>query len=291
MGKSMTNSLKVGQDIVEQVWERLKPEEMPKLRKAPKDRILVVKGSYDSIEQILKQAKIPYTGLDSFPEKDDLVQGGKYAHAKIMFVNCDENYHDGVSGLGDKGLDKSNKKSITDFVNQGGRLITTDWAAAVVKYLFGKISINEDKMEESIFEMKFASQEARDMSGIIYGNVHPKWWIEGSSDTVYFKKDTGVQDLIISPEMKKKYGSDHICVGFKQGEGEVFHFVSHLIAQKTTNYSPKDRQYLSAFEEETQTKVKVAKGLSFGGIETTYTLMHTVLELCRDDKILVKPAP
>jgi hypothetical protein len=286
MGQSMTSSLQVGQDIVEQVWERLKPEELPKLRQAPKDRILVVKGAYDSIEQILTQAQIPYTELPQFPNTGDLVQGGQYAHCKVMFVNCDSNYHRGESGLATKGLNSENKKDITDFVNSGGRLITTDWAAAVVDYLFGNISVKQNAMSEEIVEVKFKTQEARQMSGIIYGNVHPKWWIERSSDTISYQENANVQDLIVSPEMQTKYGSDHICVAFKQGTGEVFHFVSHLIAQKTSNYSSKDRQYLSTFEEETQTKVKSGDEISFGGIETIYTLMHTVLELCRDEKIL-----
>jgi len=285
---SMEKSLHYGTNLIEQVWSRMKPGELPKLRECKEDRILVIEGSYDYLEKILDNAKVPYTLLDEFPDKEELRQGGQFAKSKVMFVNCDEDYH---SSPEDKNLTRENKKSLQEFVARGGRMITTDWAQAVVKYLFGKIRAKENSTDDDdIVKVRFASDIGKNLSGISYGNARPNWWLESSSDMISYSKNSGVVELVESYEMKEKYGSSHVAVGFPYGEGEVFHFVSHLIAQELKNYDESARECLRTFLDLTKTSLKSASTskLSFGEIETTYTLMHTVLELCRNKMILPK---
>jgi hypothetical protein len=285
----MQNSLHLGTQLVKQVMNRTDPDIIPKLRESPKDRILVVNGSYDHMEKILRKAMIPYTLLNNFPAKDELRQGGKYSRSKVLFVNCDAEYHcKDYNGFEEKGLTKENRKSLVDFVNTGGRIVTTDWAQAVVKYLFGKITAKEDVTEDECVKVNFTSDLAAKISGITYGNARPNWWLEGSSDMIHYRSDSGIVELVESYEMKRKYGSKHVAIGFKQGEGDVFHFVSHLIAQKLANYDKRDRECLGTFLDMTKTKLKDAdkSRLTFGEIETTYTLMYTVLQLCGNKKIL-----
>jgi len=285
MSKGMeSRSMGVSRDMIEQVWEKIRPEELPKLRQAPKERIVVIKGSYDGVEKILGNAQIPYVLVGEFPKVGDLSQGGKYRACRAMFVNCDASYHNGV--LEDKGLTRANKGEITDFVENGGRLITTDWAQVVVKYLFGKISATKGALPEETIQVEFPNEIARKLAGIRYGNVTPRWWIEGSSDKISFKADSGVVELITSEELKKEHGSRYIAVGFQQGKGEVFHFVSHLVAQKIGKYGKDDRNSLQTMVDATGVAIKDSKNLGLGQIATSYTLMNTVLELCRDTNIL-----
>jgi hypothetical protein len=283
----MEKSLRLGSQLIEQVWERMNPNELPKMRQYPEDRILVVRGSYDHIEKILNEAKVPYTGIKNFPDKEDLQQGGKYSKSRVMFVNCDGCYHGAFEG---KNLSGKNKSALINFVSQGGRMITTDWAQAVVKYLFGKIWAKEDVTGDEVVKCKFSSDLAAKLSGITYGNAKPNWWLEESSDIIHYRSNSGIVELVESEELEKKYGSKHIAIGFQYGEGEVFHFVSHLIAQKLANYDKRDRECLSSFLDATKTKLRDAdkSRLTFGEIQTTYTLMNTVLELCRDNKILTE---
>jgi len=283
--ESMQSQMGIGAEIIEQVWERLMPYELPRLREMPSERIVVIRGSYDNVEQILRNAKIPHLTTSVFPKSKEIEQGGRYQDCRIMFVNCDEHYHD---SLENKGLTSANKPSIVDFVNQGGRLITTDWAQKVVGYLFGNLTARTGVLPESVVEINFPSQIGQDLLGINYTNARPKWWIECSSDAITPKKGCGIVELITSNELKKQQGSKYIAVGFKQGGGEAFHFVSHLVAQKFRDDNARDNQNLQAFLDQTGTKLKGKKGkyVSFGGIETTYTLMNTVLELVRKDPIL-----
>lgn len=289
----MEKSIRLGSQLIEQVWERSKPNELAKLRESPKDRILVIKGSYDSIEKILSNAKVPYTSLNEFPDKEDFYQGGKYRKSSVMFVNCDECYH---GDLESKNLTGDNKRSLIDFVANGGRMVTTDWAQRVVRYLFGKISAREEVTEDDeecdgngdVVKVKFSSDLAKKLSGVTYGNATPNWWLETSSDMVHYRADSGVVGLVESEQLKRKYGSKNIAVGFPYGKGEVFHFVSHLIAQKLKNYDKRDRECLRTFLDITKTSLKDSDSkskLTFGEIETTYTLMYTVLELASNNRI------
>ena len=286
----MQGQMSLGTQIIEQVWQRLRPYELPKLREMPAERIAVVRGSYDHVEKILKNASIPHTAISSFPKKGELQQGGKYQDCKVLFVNCDSEYHDKTSdGFEDKGLTKNNKSSIIDFVESGGRIITTDWAQEVVKYLFGKISSKQDVIPEKVVEVKFPSYIGKNLLGINYANAQPKWWIEASSDTIKPLANSGIVELITSNELQKAHSSKYIAIGFKQGQGEAFHFVSHLIAQKFKNSTARDKQGLQTFLDQTQTKISGSENMAnvtLGGIETTYTLMNTVLELIREKPIL-----
>jgi len=288
MSENMNNQLGLGAEIIEQVWDRLRPYELPELREMPARRILVVGGSYDNIEKILANAKIPHTKISKFPKKKDLEQGGKYKDSEIMFVNCDESYHDDNVPY-EKGLDSNNKNNIIDFVERGGRMITTDWAQKVIGYLFKNITSKEDALPESVVKIQFPSYIGKNLLGINYENANPKWWIEGSSDIIAPKRNSGITSLITSNELQRDHGSKYLAIGFKHGKGEVFHFVSHLIAQKFRHDNKRDSQNLEQFLSQTNTKVKKAnknKYVTFGGIETTYTLMNTVLELTRTTPIL-----
>ena len=187
MKQTMQNQMGIGAEIIEQVWERIRPYELPALREMPSERILVIRGSYDHIEKILDNAKVPYALLNEFPNKEDIYQGGRFHHSNVIFVNCDANYH---GNLGEKNLTRDNKKAMQEFVARGGRMVTTDWAQSVVRYLFGKIRAKENITEDEVVKVKFSSDVGRKLSGIVYGNAKPNWWLEGSSDMIRYSQDS-----------------------------------------------------------------------------------------------------
>ena len=85
MKESMENQMGIGAEIIEQVWDRLKPYELPSLRSMPAERVVVVKGDYDHVEKILKNAKkFNDTGIKYDVINDDLMNllGKEY-----MFYN------------------------------------------------------------------------------------------------------------------------------------------------------------------------------------------------------------
>lgn len=180
---------------------------------APND-IIVVKGVHDHVETLLDALKVPYKMIDQSDVKNQ--NGGR-----VLIYNC-KGYDNGVP-----------VKATQEFVNEGGRLVTTDWALGVVTKSFpGKLK-KIGKTSDDVVEVRAATDTARTMIGLEYAQCRPQWWLEGSSDVYEVTADPSVVPLIVSEEMKSKYGSDKVAVGFPVGKGEVVHFISHLELQRT----------------------------------------------------------
>ncbi|MFH0701541.1 MAG: hypothetical protein V2A62_03835 [Candidatus Woesearchaeota archaeon] len=264
----MDDAYKTSGKIFQQVSMRYQPALLEQLKGIQPGEIVVVQGTYDHIEKLLDTIKVPYEMITP----DDM---GTHNGGRVMFVNCRQ--YDGVN--------KSSKKGIEDFVQEGGRLVTTDWSVGLVSSVFpGKIK-KTVKTSDDVIEIQCNTDIARRFVGMNYAQCSPQWWLEGSSDV--YSIGEGVTPLITSDEMKAKYGQPYVAVGFVEGRGEVIHFISHLELQRTRLRNKADESGLDDFvkkmkidKTEDMDEAKVAE------LEAAYSTLNTVAYLCLNAPII-----
>ncbi|MBI4144106.1 hypothetical protein HY486_02575 [Candidatus Woesearchaeota archaeon] len=252
--------------IFEQVSMYNSPALLDQLRAIPQGDIVVVQGTYDHIEQLLPTIKVPFELIQ--PDEIKKHNGGR-----VMFVNC-RTYGDGNAVEG-----------AARFVEEGGRLVTTDWAVSLATRAFpGKLSkVNETT--DDVVEIQCHTDIARRFVGLNYAQCHPKWWLESSSHIYTIKN--GVTPLITSEEMKEKYGQPYVLVGFGAGKGEVFHFISHLELQRTQLRNKQDKAGLEAFLEKMgASKTAEMDDATVAELEAAYSTLNTLAHLCSPTPIL-----
>ncbi|MHA1168794.1 MAG: hypothetical protein ACTSRU_13280 [Candidatus Hodarchaeales archaeon] len=86
-------------------------EDLKFLEQVESSDIVIVKGSYDYIENVFELTGIPYTLIE--PEQVRLIE---FRPEQIVFVNCPGQ------------IDMTGVEKLVGFVRRGGYLITTDWA-------------------------------------------------------------------------------------------------------------------------------------------------------------------
>lgn len=273
--------------IFEQVSAKSSPGMFEQLKAIKEGEIIVVRGTYDHIETLMDILKVPY-GLIG-PEEITKNNGGR-----VMFVNC-HTY----------GNSEPRKNWVKEFVEDGGRLVTTDWAISLVSNVFPGRLTKTKKTSDDVVEVQCNTDIARRFLGLNYAQCHPKWWLEGSSD-VY---DIGqkVVPIITSEEMKEKYGKEYIASAFTEGKGEVVHFISHLELQRTHLRNKYDKGGLEDFLEKMKVEILDKQSLSgqFGTssftetkdlddaddlkvaeLEAAYSTLNTLAYLCIPAPIL-----
>ncbi len=227
--------------------------------------IMVVTGSYDSIETILSKSKIPYTELK--------YANGFTKNAGVIFVNCSSSY-------------SLNKDALRSFVQYGGYLVTTDWALdLIVKSIFGNIGKKggtpNDVVDVTPDEQSFY------VKGAFPKGIKPAWWLEGGSHVIGVSSPGNVSVMIRSGELNKKYNSDVIGCTFPYGKGRVFHFISHFRLQQSKQYLAPDKQQAESFAknvlELSDSELKglgINKGLSYAAVETAFSsamIVHRII--------------
>ena len=266
---SLGNAYKTSGEIFKQASKLYKPGLLEQLGAIKERDIVVVKGQHDHIEKLLDTIKVNYEliGVEAIP---------KHNGGRVMFVNCAS-----YGGLGEK-----TKETVKDFVSEGGRLVTTDWALGFVSSVFpGKYKKTVDTSND-VVEVQPVADLGRNLIGLNYAQCHPKWWLEGASHVYDIEK--GVVPIITSNEMEAKYGKPYIASGFTSGRGEAIHFISHLELQRTRLSSKEDKEGLETFLG----KMKVSKtaamddDLKVAELEAAYSTLNTLAYLCLPTPLL-----
>ncbi|HLD00569.1 MAG TPA: hypothetical protein VJC39_02390 [Candidatus Nanoarchaeia archaeon] len=275
----MKNAYNTSGKIFEQVSKLHNPGLLDQIRDSNPRDIVVVKGTYDHVEKLLDTIKVPYTLIDSS-------QIASYNGGRVMLVNCKS--YGGIGANFDddnKDFSKQLKEGVKGFVTEGGRLVTTDWALSLVQKTFpGKVSYKSSTGDE-VVEVQAHTDTARRFLGLNYAQCHPKWWLEGSS--YLFDIGPGVVPIITSQEMMDKHGLPYVAVGFTEGKGEVFHFISHMELQRTKMSTKEDKGSLDDFLK----KMKVSKTADMedakvAELEAAYSSLNTLAHLCSRTPIL-----
>lgn len=105
--------------------EQLSAEDKKLLDEIGDDTVIVVPGTYDHIHQVLANLKIPFKTV----QQQELLTYPLRPKDQTVYVNCASSFPVDVA------------HRLRQFVNDGGQLITTDWALKnVLEVAFGEVS-------------------------------------------------------------------------------------------------------------------------------------------------------
>jgi len=209
--------------------------------------LLVLDGKYEKAEEIFNFIYAKDKKLLHEEEFDQI-------------LDLDLNQYDliviGCPGLEIPGQAHS---KIKEFVSKGGWLLTTDWCIqSIIEPIFpGYIAPSSTRTEDDVVScilmnpehpflegvesemQQFSHHDSMDEKGAEF-----KFWLEYRSFPIKILNQQAVTKLIVSWEMKEKYGEAPVLVYFEYGDmgGRVIHMTSHTYLQKG---SSKDK-YVSA---------------------------------------------
>ena len=194
------------------------------LKKLKKREILVVKGNYDHVQEVLELLGIQY----ELVEPKDLGRVS-FRGRKALLVNCSN-----------VAVPLNAMDQLRSFVNRGGYLLTTDWAVRwVIEPAFGRyirplrrngsLVITPDTVVH-VRPTRTAGAH-RLLAGTALGSGDAKWWLEESSYPFEVLRDD-VQVLIESDELRQKYGAPAVAATFEFGNGRVLHMLGHFFQKE-----------------------------------------------------------
>jgi hypothetical protein len=209
---------KVGGKVTRDRMAREVPLDAEALGRVEVSDIVVVRGQYDRVEQVLDAIEVPYTLISPL----DLERVRLFPN-QVLVINCPGQ------------VDESAIPGIRSFVERGGTLFTTDWALRHIleKAFPGVLAFNRRETRDDVVRIEVKNKDNRFLAGVMDEGDDPQWWLEGSSYPISILAPEKVEVLITSRELERKYGEAPVAVRFRHGEGEVFHMISHYYLQRT----------------------------------------------------------
>jgi hypothetical protein len=185
--------------------------DLKKLQNYKPEYIVVLRGEYDSIEQVLSLYKIPHT-VTTKAERRDLLR------ARVLCLNC--------------GAGQVHPTVLKNFVEGGGKVISTDWAVTNVQQAFpSQIARARGISTNDTVQVEMANLENKLMKGVTGNDGRGSWWLESGSYFVEIRSGS-VTPLVTSKELAKKYRtSDVVACLLSSGKGELLQIVSHVFLQ------------------------------------------------------------
>jgi hypothetical protein len=179
--------------------------------------LVVVTGSYDRVEDVLRLAGLPHKTV----HPSQLGQLHLEAH-QVLIVNCPG--HVGQNGLA----------TIHAFLERGGTLVTTDWALKhVLEPMFpGVVAYNGRRTGDEVVRIELKDPSNPFLKGMFHKGADPLWWLEGSSYPIRILDTARVEVLIASKELQGRHGDAPVAIKFACGAGEVLHMISHYYLQR-----------------------------------------------------------
>lgn len=213
----MQKANRAASTVVKERMAKERPADAKVLEAVEAADIVVVRGQYDRVEDVLRSLDIKHTVVS--PHQ---VASLNLNAKQLLIVDCPGN------------VPKAGIERIRKFVNAGGYLYTTDWALTnVVQQAFpGYIAFNGRETADDVVEVEVKQAEHNLLKHLTLSRENPKWWLESSSYPIKLVNPDKVDVLITSKEMKKKYGEAPIAVHFRYGDGQVLHMASHFYLQQ-----------------------------------------------------------
>ena len=249
-----------GGDTVTRRLAKERPADAKTIERMADDDVICVKGSSDSVEQVLKAIGVKHT----------VIQKDKFADSKldpksILVLNCD--------GKGHPAFDDSQLARIREFVDKGGYLFSSDWELqyTIEKAFPGSISkaglSSKDKKDDFKVDIHPGHEEGkhpflRDVFPLTtWDAASLNWTMDGMSFLIKVESPD-VHTLISSDELKKRFPETPavaVCFNWKNGKvvkprtatgksdgqnvtaqgGCVLHVLSHFKHQKDKNAGDK----------------------------------------------------
>jgi hypothetical protein len=264
-------SYETGARWAKERMSRERPADAAALSRVTDSDIVVVRGVYDRVEQVLGALELPYVvvGPDDLPRLE-------LRPEQLLVVNCPGHVPGRALPL------------VEAFVRGGGSLLTTDWALRhVIEPAFsGLLAYNERPTRDDVVRIELLTTENPLLAGVLESGDDPQWWLEGSSYPIRVLDPDRVEVLITSSEMAARYGEAAICVRFDWGEGEVLHMVSHYYLQRTELRSARHEQDAAAWAEEKGVSAPspASEDLSLGEVEAAYSSTRFLANLVASKK-------
>lgn len=216
--KVMDRAYEVSIKALREKMRRDNPTEERQLQEISQADVIVVRGEYDRVQDVLGAMDIPFT-LVNAAQLDRI----NLSPSQVVFINC-------PGKLSRKGIGQ-----IHQFVEAGGFLVTTDWALRhVIEPAFpGLMRYNDKPTRDDVVRIEILEGGNRFLEGLVSPGEDPQWWLEGSSYPIEILDQKNVEVLITSKEMAERYGEAPIAVTFNFGLGSVFHIVSHYYLQRS----------------------------------------------------------
>lgn len=276
----MDKANKAASTVVKERMAKERPADAKVLEAVEAADIVVVRGQYDRVEDVLKTLDIKHTVVS--PHQ---VASLNLNAKQLLIVDCPGN------------IPKAGIERIRKFVNAGGYLYTTDWALTnVVQQAFpGYIQFNGHETANDVVEVEVKQAEHNLLKHLTLSRDNPKWWLESSSYPIKVVNADKVDVLITSKEMKKKYGEAPIAVHFRYGDGQVLHMASHFYLQqgqaRTLAEKKKAKDYIatdSALAPETKKalegKVELSDDVVAGDLGSAYSAQQVTSNIVIERK-------
>jgi hypothetical protein len=206
------------------VQERIKSRgEAKYLSGLQAEDILVVAGSYDAVEYVLKFLNIPYRittkrGLERVVLRPEMV----------LIFNCDS-----------KPVSRALGKKLAAFTLEGGYIFSSDWELhntlqiAFPQALSKKTSTSGQRVRISAAPKFKFHPYLRDVFMTGYGITESTalyWQVDGASDFPKFLSKK-VIPLVVSKKLEPYGSSGCIAFAYPHGRGAVLHVLSHFTSQ------------------------------------------------------------
>jgi hypothetical protein len=266
--------------LVRERMKRDRPNDYRRFCRIRRADVLVVTGSYDHVETVLRDLVVPYRTVR--PER---VATQSFAGIRIVFVNCPGN------------VGKAGVAALKRFTREGRTLVTTDWALLnVIEPAFPRtVRYSRRPTRDDVVDVDPLIRRHPIVSHVFTGSDPHVWWLENHSYPIEVLDRRRVEVLITSAEMKRKYGEPAIAVTFAAGKGRVYHMVSHAYLQRSERRSKKDRLPTASFagaigfaeDSEVMKRVRKAKldKVETGQLRSAYSSQQMLAN------ILVEAAP
>jgi hypothetical protein len=211
-------------------------------------KILAIEGKFEKPEEIIK---------NMYVSEYKIIKYGKRGKSQERMVNeimnIDFNYYDVVLiGCPGEEIPFSAHPKILDYVNNnGGWLITTDWAIKfIIEPIFpGYIKWNKIRTDDAVVACQIAKPNHPFLEGVLSEIQQSKWtkkesvntkknefrwWLEYRSFPIQIINHQEVQLLITSQEIERNWGTSPVLLYFNYGKtgGRIIHMISHTHLQK-----------------------------------------------------------
>ena len=189
--------------------------------------LLVVDGSYDHMEKVLRVLHIPYV----LKEPYEVVRMRNLSRYKIMFWNCGDPMPPVLMA---KFLPRLRR-----WVQDGGYLFSTDWGIAQVvapgfgEYI-GTSGTSGAFSKDLVLHVEPTPAGTRHelMEGVFPRGARGQWWLERAAYDIIVRDKRRVDVLVVAPYLESTMRRDPaVAVTFKHGRGRVLHVLGHYFQE------------------------------------------------------------
>jgi hypothetical protein len=247
----MRRANRAAAEILKHRMQEDRPDELKLVREAAGADVVVVSGSYDRVQDVLRAVEVKHVVIPPhLLAKLDLLP------MQTLMINCP----------GHVPADAIAK--VRDFVRRGGYLVTTDWALKLTEAAFPKTIVHNGRTTgNDVVPIHLHDANEPLLAHVKVMKDKPRWWLEGSSYPIHVVDKQLVRVLLSSEEMGQKYGETPIAVAFRVGDGKVLHMTSHFYLQQSKLVAESERQKGSSFAKSAGLREDDMKKLKSTGVD------------------------